>query len=119
MEIQIGEWFALPRVEHGIFVKLTKQAKLGYSQDKGLFRVTSSTEMNVLSTVLKNVINEEIIFTIKCYVCKNNAGCASCEYEAQCDRKITSNFCLCLECESKQETIDVYSMMFAKELRDK
>ena len=75
--------------------------------------------MNILSSILKKVINEEVIFTIKCYICKNNAGCVRCEYEEQCDRKKTSNFCLCLECESKSETIDVYSMMFAKELLDK
>ena len=119
MEIQIGEWFTLPRVEHDVFIRLTKQAQLGYSRNKGLFRITSLTEMNVLSSILKNVINEEVIFTIKCYICKNNAGCATCEYESQCDRKIMSNFCLCVECESKQEVVDVYAMMFVKELPNK
>lgn len=38
---------------------------------------------------------------LKCFICGKDAGCATCGFEADCDRSAVSQACICEECLDK------------------
>ncbi|AIF84809.1 hypothetical protein NTE_02768 [Candidatus Nitrososphaera evergladensis SR1] len=55
---------------------------------------------------------EETSLELKCFVCGKNAGCATCSLEADCNRAIVSQACICESCLSGPDAYDRYQQAF-------
>jgi hypothetical protein len=49
---------------------------------------------------------------LKCFVCGKNAGCATCSLEADCNRVMVSQACICESCLSGPDAYGSYQQAF-------
>lgn len=62
--------------------------------------------------------NEEV-FQLKCFVCGKNAECATCSLEADCNRVLVSQACICESCFSKPDAYERYQQAFLSKIAGK
>lgn len=48
------------------------------------------------------------VMELKCYICGKTACCASCSFEADCDRQAVSQACICEGCMADKKAYDNY-----------
>lgn len=116
IRILLGNWFSLPRVSPDVFSKLMRQARLRYDREKRMFLVESGTNVGVLTVILKEVLNEEVLVELQCFVCEKSANCGDCEHLEICDRTIVSSQCICKDCFEQDNTYEHYCDTFSKKL---
>ena len=49
---------------------------------------------------------------LKCFICGKEAGCASCSFEADCDRMTVSQACICEHCMADKDAYKNYLNAF-------
>ena len=113
MKIVLGEWFSLPRLGKDQFLRLVREAGLKYDKAHG-FRTTSNTDLYLVSSLLSGALQEDVVFTVKCFICGEEVACHKCIYDEACDRRRVSPNCICDECKEKPEATTLYSMRFAE-----
>ncbi len=116
--IPVGDWFKLPFMGKDIFVRLTREANLGYDSDKG-FLITPATNLGLATSILRTAIGEDVDYTVKCFICGSTAPCNTCIYAEICDKRVVSSACVCDICEGKEEAYTLYSLKFAQQLEVK
>jgi hypothetical protein len=52
------------------------------------------------------------VMELKCFICGKTAGCASCTFEADCDRQAVSKACICEGCMADKKAYDNYQQAF-------
>ncbi len=115
--LQRNKPFKLPRVGSDTFGKLMR-AKLKYDKSKGMFEITSNSDVNTILHILKESLkNEEIILELECAICKKSANCYECEYSDICNRVDVSSLCICKSCLEKEEAYEVYKAIFRQRLK--
>ncbi|HVX03090.1 MAG TPA: hypothetical protein VHA09_08050 [Nitrososphaera sp.] len=63
---------------------------------------------------------QEDTIELKCFICgKKNAGCATCSLEADCNRAMVSQACICESCLSGPDAYDRYQQTFLSKLAGK
>lgn len=53
-----------------------------------------------------------VVVELKCFICGKNAGCASCSFEADCNRAIVSQMCICEQCMTDEDAYKNYQGAF-------
>lgn len=53
---------------------------------------------------------------LKCFICGNNAGCTSCGFEADCNREIVSQACICERCLADKNAYKNYQNAFLSKM---
>ncbi|MEM1524561.1 MAG: hypothetical protein QW372_04765 [Nitrososphaerales archaeon] len=114
MRIILDEWFKLPKLGTDTFIKLTKEANLKYESKRG-FKADFNTNLLMVASIIKSVLNEDVEFVIKCSICGKEAGCDSCNYKDICDRLRISPKCICDECKEKSDPYALYTSILAME----
>ena len=56
---------------------------------------------------------------LKCFVCGKNAGCNSCSLEADCNRAMVSQACICESCLSGPDAYGSYQQAFLAKIAGK
>lgn len=56
---------------------------------------------------------------MKCFVCGKNAGCATCSLEADCNRAMVSQACICEPCLSGPDAYGRYQQAFLSKVAGK
>jgi uncharacterized Fe-S cluster-containing MiaB family protein len=110
----MGGTLKLPRLDIDVFKKLVSEAHLSYDKSKGVYKISSRTDIHLLKQILKETLNENIVFTIRCSICGNSSGCSNCGYLAECDKTKLSPACICEECLSKSDPYALYSVNFVE-----
>lgn len=116
IRILLGDWFRLPRVGPDVFSRLMRQARLKYDKKKGMFMVEPETNIGILTSILKEALNDEVVIELPCFVCGKSAGCGDCEYLDICDRTIVSSKCICKECFKQTDAYERYCNAFSEKL---
>lgn len=49
---------------------------------------------------------------LKCFICGKNAGCISCGFEADCNRAVVSQACICEQCMEDRNVYRNYQEAF-------
>ena len=57
------------------------------------------------------------ILDLECYVCGKSAGCADCGFEAECNRALVSQACICNQCLSDKNAYESYQEVFSAKMR--
>lgn len=57
-------------------------------------------------------VPEEQTMELKCFVCGKGAGCATCSLEADCNRAMVSQACICESCLSGPDAYGSYQKAF-------
>ena len=114
LEIVLGEPLLLPRVGPEVFKKLMKDVHLDFDKTKGVFRITPQTDLYLLASILQDTLKNDVVYVVKCFVCGEKTGCASCEYRHVCDRIKVSSSCICRECMSKEDAYALYCMRYTE-----
>ena len=57
------------------------------------------------------------VMELKCFVCGKNAGCAACSLEADCNRALVSQACICEQCMAEPEVYENYQQAFLAKAR--
>lgn len=57
------------------------------------------------------------VIELECFVCGKSAGCAECGFEADCNRAVVSQACICSQCLSDKEAYDNYQQAFLAKMR--
>jgi len=52
------------------------------------------------------------VLELKCFICGKTAGCASCSFEADCDRSLVSQACICKQCMADRNAYKNYQDAF-------
>jgi hypothetical protein len=112
----LGSWFGLPRVGPDVFSRLMRQARLRYDREKRMFKVEPETNVAILTSILKEALNDEVIIELPCFRCGKSAGCGDCEYLEICDRTSVSNQCICKECLGEKDPYVAYCDAFSNKL---
>ncbi|AIC15607.1 hypothetical protein [Nitrososphaera viennensis] len=61
----------------------------------------------------------EALLELKCFVCGKNAGCAACSLEADCNRAMVSQACICESCLSGPDAYGSYQQAFLAKIAGK
>jgi hypothetical protein len=56
---------------------------------------------------------------LKCFVCGKNASCATCSLEADCNRGMVSQACICESCLSRPDAYERYQQAFLSKIAGK
>jgi hypothetical protein len=54
---------------------------------------------------------------LDCFVCGKPAGCAECCFEADCDRQLVSQACICSQCLEDKQAFGNYQQAFVEKAR--
>lgn len=54
---------------------------------------------------------------LECYICGKSAGCADCGFEAECNRALVSQACICSLCLSEKNAYENYQEVFSAKMR--
>jgi len=54
---------------------------------------------------------------LDCFVCGKPAGCAECGFEADCDRQLVSQACICSQCLEDRQAFANYQQAFVEKAR--
>jgi hypothetical protein len=54
---------------------------------------------------------------LDCFVCGKPAGCAECGFEADCDRQLVSQTCICSQCLEDKQAFANYKQAFIEKAR--
>jgi hypothetical protein len=54
---------------------------------------------------------------LDCFICGRPAGCAECGFEADCDRQVVSQACICSQCLEDRQAYANYQQAFAEKAR--
>ena len=57
------------------------------------------------------------VMTLDCFVCGKPAGCAECGFEADCNRAVVSQACICNQCLSTKQAYENYQQAFIAKMR--
>lgn len=57
------------------------------------------------------------VLELECYVCGKSAGCMDCGFEADCNRALVSQACICNNCLSEKDAYENYQEVFAAKMR--
>ena len=60
--------------------------------------------------------NEQVLELV-CYICGKSAGCADCGFEADCNRALVSQVCICNQCMSEKNAFENYQEAFVVKMR--
>jgi len=113
LRIIVGERFRLPQVEGDIFRSLVKEAGLQYDKTKG-YLASSKTDLSLVTNILRNALKEEVVVMLKCFICGTSIECEECKYKDACQSFKVFQSCICKDCDSKEESSNIYSMRFTE-----
>jgi hypothetical protein len=54
---------------------------------------------------------------LDCFICGRSAGCAECGFEADCDRQLVSQACICSRCLEDKQAFANYQQAFVEKAR--
>lgn len=54
---------------------------------------------------------------LDCFICGRPAGCAACDFEADCDRQAVSQACICSQCLEDRQAYANYQQSFVEKAR--
>lgn len=55
---------------------------------------------------------------LNCIICDGPAGCATCEFQEDCDRSLVSQMCICKKCEQKTSIFEIYQESIKKKFSE-
>jgi hypothetical protein len=58
------------------------------------------------------VLEAPVTIELKCFICGKGAGCASCSFEADCNRAVVSQACICEQCMADRNAYRNYQEAF-------
>tara|TARA_B100000745_G_scaffold92000_1_gene57740 strand:+ start:446 stop:751 length:306 start_codon:yes stop_codon:yes gene_type:complete len=58
------------------------------------------------------------ISELNCIICDGPAGCATCEFQEDCDRSLVSQMCICKKCEQKTSIFEIYQESIKKKFSE-
>ncbi len=103
MKIVLNSWFQLPWVGKEVYADLMK-AKVKRDSRLG-FRFTSETNVTRALSILSAALDEPVELARSCFMCDKALE----ESDSQAERRT-----ICNDCESEQDSYDIYVMKFAK-----
>lgn len=59
-----------------------------------------------------DVAQAPAVLELKCFVCGRPAGCPSCSFEADCNREVVSQACICEQCMADRQAYRNYQAAF-------
>ncbi|MCI0562545.1 MAG: hypothetical protein MN733_29010 [Nitrososphaera sp.] len=65
----------------------------------------------------ERVIEPLEVENLDCFICGNPAGCAECGFEADCNRAIVSQACICNQCMADKRAFENYQQAFMTKMR--
>ena len=60
---------------------------------------------------------DDRVVELECFICGKSAGCADCGFEADCNRALVSQACVCSQCLSEKEAYENYQQAFLAKMR--
>lgn len=57
-----------------------------------------------------------VVIELKCFICGKNAGCSSCSFEADCNRSVVSQACICEQCMADRNAYKNYQEAFLSKM---
>ena len=71
------------------------------------------TSSPMAQTAFELTKRDSVITELKCFICGRKTGCNECEYLTDCEQRTVSKYCICKECNIKQEeAFDNYKQSF-------
>lgn len=58
----------------------------------------------------------QVVIELKCFICGKNAGCSSCSFEADCNRSVVSQACICEQCMADRSAYKNYQEAFLSKM---
>lgn len=96
--------FKLPYLGKEKFIELMRSG-IAYDKARGLFHVVEGANVDRAKATLSEILGDEVVFSQTCIICKNDFGCADCDYRISCPTRDIPLFCLCSSC---RERLDLY-----------
>lgn len=80
---------------------------------QGVYALWSRTAKAIKHVKCESVALEtSSVMELKCFICGKTAGCASCSFEADCDRSLVSQACICEQCMADGDAYKNYQDAF-------
>ena len=57
------------------------------------------------------------VLELDCFICGKPAGCAECSFEADCNRAVVSQACICSQCMEDRAAYENYQQAFLEKAR--
>ena len=57
------------------------------------------------------------VLELECFICGKSARCAECGFDAECNRAVVSQACICSQCLSDREAYKNYQEAFLAKIR--
>ena len=99
-----------------LWSKSAKAARHLYCDKKIGNQVKTSSPMaqNTTETAFEPIKPVSEVSELKCFICGMKTGCNGCEYLTDCEQRTYNKYCICKECNIKQEeSFDNYKQSFA------
>ena len=72
----------------------------------------SPMAQDIIETAVE-LVKQDPVIELKCFVCGKKTGCNECEYLTDCEQRKVSKYCICKECSKQEESFDNYKQSFA------
>ncbi len=99
--------FKLPYLGKEKFVELMRSG-IAYDKARGLFYVVEGGNPERAKATLAEILDDEVVFSQTCLVCKRDFGCADCDYRISCPTRDVPLFCLCSSCRERPNLYESY-----------
>jgi hypothetical protein len=82
--------------------------------DNQINKTPSPLSQDIMETAAIELVKGAPIIELKCFICGMKTGCNECEYLTDCEQRTVSKYCICKECNIKQEeSFHNYKQSFA------
>ena len=97
--------FKLPYLGKEIFKELTR---IGLDYEQGIFLIRDLNNVENIMDFLTEILNEKIMFTQNCLICRKDFLCTECKYYGECPTKDLPLSCICVKCSLKNNLYEQY-----------
>jgi len=97
--------FKLPYLGTERFKELRR---IGISYKRGSFSIADLNNVEKTKEILSEILNEKVVFTQTCLICRKEFLCTECKYYEYCQSRDLPFHCVCKNCFQKNDLYELY-----------
>jgi|SRR5919197_5040458 hypothetical protein len=83
--------------------------------DNQIRKTPNPMAQDIMETAVE-LVKQDPVIELKCFVCGMKTGCNECEYLTDCEQRTVSKYCICKECINQEESFHNYKQSFAAKI---
>jgi len=107
LKVVTKEAFRLPYLGREKYIELVRSG-VTYDKKTQTFSIKDADNIDRIKLILSEILNDDITFAQKCFICQTRFTCTDCEFSDSCVTRDIPLYCICRPCYSKQDFAERY-----------